>query len=246
MGAITEDDLRMVARVYEEPYDLADQKAVRRAANISWICSSPPGGFPPDLQLNLQGPQQVRDAHDEVVAFNEKTIQSNNNLLAALQTGCVKYASLSDSHRNQVLRLLHAQRPHTHSSGSEGTAITVGPSRPLDPAISYQPVPIQAVMPTLDAAQTLTPVIMAGSSNLTADVKMAGRVPAGVQPLCRLEGCEEVDFVSGRLGAFGWIRQDAGGLIVLPFASGGPSLGGAFGPLHVPPPLIAERRRALV
>ncbi|CAJ1370873.1 unnamed protein product [Effrenium voratum] len=69
---------------------------------------------------------EVRDAHDEVVAFNEKMIQSNNNLLAPLQTGCVKYASLSASHTNQVLRLLHAQHPHTHSAGSEGTAITVG------------------------------------------------------------------------------------------------------------------------
>ena len=69
---------------------------------------------------------EVRDTHDEVVAFNEKMIQSNNNLLAPLQTGCVKYASLSASHTNQVLRLLHAQHPHTHSAGSEGTAITVG------------------------------------------------------------------------------------------------------------------------
>ena len=69
---------------------------------------------------------EVRDAHDEVVAFNEKMIQSNNNLLAPLQTGCVKYASLSASHTNQVLRLLRAQHPHTHSAGSEGTAITVG------------------------------------------------------------------------------------------------------------------------
>ena len=57
---------------------------------------------------------EVRSSDVACMAFNKKLQEDSSDLLAPVEAGTVKYASLSCTHTNQVLRLLHYRCQHTN------------------------------------------------------------------------------------------------------------------------------------
>ncbi|CAE8648941.1 unnamed protein product, partial [Polarella glacialis] len=96
-------------------------------------------------------------------------------------------------------------------------SLVMSPNETAQPPLSKMPIKVM-VLPSLDASQAVTPVVLAGTGdNFTAEIRLAGPVPSNLSTLCRVEDCHDVVFAAGETAtSSGYVISEADGRLLCP------------------------------